>query len=395
MITSRCPPELFYQILVALDDPTLRLSCLVNQQFYSLAQGLLCRLHLSGTLERLFGQCNFFLADENQHLYSRVRKLSLDLFALPVYGDEALPSQLITLLVKLGPQINSLHINGETFDDELSSNAIVWKYLSPMFRSCIYQHLLPSVRFLKLSQVDGVPLFTILRNAPLLRHMHLGSDYGLVSSPLSEENSPLCAQGKITSLSVGPFNNQTDFHTDNTLAKFIEVNARNIHSLHLGSYDNATTLRFLSSCPTFTQHLLHLSIGTDLFNVATTHRLPDMLPLSMLPRLETLSLSIFFPYHSFLWFNWKAKCLQANTFTRKPSSLPLKKIYSSITYRSGTLGHIKLNDFTYNLDDLAQNPQLNCSMEFSVPISNGNEILQSIFADLRALFPSWDNAGRL
>ncbi|KAH8801339.1 hypothetical protein DL96DRAFT_1635935 [Flagelloscypha sp. PMI_526] len=264
-----------------------------------------------------------------------------------------------------------------------------------MFRSCLLEHVLPSVRFLELSQLTWVPIFTIFRSAPRLRHIHIGADYGLLSSYVLQESSTSCLHSTIASLSVGPFNCDRDFQIDTTLGSFVKLNGKTIRSLHFESYSDAFSLSFLSSCPTFTEHLLHFSAGIDLFDVATIHQFPDLLPLTMCPRLETLSFAIFFPYDSSVWFNWMAKCLRSATLSPPSSPLPLKKIYSTISYRSGVPSHKKTIDSTINLDDFAMNSQFDCSMEFSVPVSNGNEILQSVFADLRGLFPSCDQAGRL
>ncbi|KAH8801333.1 hypothetical protein DL96DRAFT_1564077 [Flagelloscypha sp. PMI_526] len=333
MATGRFPPELLVHVLNSLDSSTLHSSSLVSHEFCSIAQDLIFHhLPLHGTLERQLAQCDFLLADKNDHLCSRVRKLTIDLDGLPVSKNETVPPQLLALLVKLGSQINTLCINGHLWNDFLGAFSMLWTNLSPIFCNCLYQHVMPSIKILQLPQMASVPLPTILWYTPLLFHIHLGTDHGSVFSFDFWESGQTFLQGEVESLSIDPFRG-TDFGIDGPLATFIESNGGNVSKLHLGSccFNSPfpSSFEFLSSCPIMAEHLVHFSMGDDLF---------DFIDLQ---------------------------------------------------------GESDMSDFKNNLDEVAEYVYLDCSLDFSVPISEGNETLQSVFSSLQEQLPTWDQDGRL
>ncbi|KAH8834655.1 hypothetical protein DL96DRAFT_1581219 [Flagelloscypha sp. PMI_526] len=387
------PPELLLQVLTALDGPTLRSSSLVNRDFYSIAQGLNFRhLYIRGAVGRQLAQFDFLLADENHHLCSRVRKVSIDFDHL--FENPTIPPQLLALLVKLGPQIKALCINGELWN-EIGPYSMRWTDLPPTFLNCLYKHVMPSLKILELPQMAWVPLPTILQNTPPLRHIHPGTEHDSIFQPDLLESGELFQQGDVVSLSVDRFH-ELDFGIGAPLVKFIECNGRNIRTLHLGSYYDTYSyvhsFDFLSSCPIMTGNLVHLSFGEDLFHVA--ENVDVVFSLTMFPRLETFSCPILFPHRSSQWFRWLSDCL-LSAIVSTSSPLPLKKIYSLVSYSPALQEESDINDVQNNLDEVAEYLDLDCSLEFSVPISEGNETLQSIFRSLREQLPTWDQDGRL
>ncbi|KAH8834136.1 hypothetical protein DL96DRAFT_1810474 [Flagelloscypha sp. PMI_526] len=392
---SPFPPELAGCILSSLDGANLRSCSLVNKEFCMLSQDFLfCHLHVCATLPALVDQCNFFLAEENNHLSSRIRELSIDFDEYPAFheGDTAI-SQFTKLLIKLGTQISTLRIEGEFTDYEWDYEISVrWEDLSPTLCHCLYEHILPSLRNLELPGVANVPVFQILRKTPLLRHIHLGSDDGKISPYVVGEIRDVFFHQEVVSLSIGPFEEQ-DFRPDTELSKFIKYSEGNITTFHLSGTYRPPSLEFLSPFPEFTSHVLRFSIGQEMFHRAILSTSPDPLNLTVFQRLETFSCPITFPYRSSKGFNWIAKSLHSAIVSHQTLTLPLKKLYFPVTPEAASA--IEDQNVTNGLDDLAHNAHLSCSIEFSVPISVGREKVQSVFEGLREFFPSWDQMGKL
>ncbi|KAH8801335.1 hypothetical protein DL96DRAFT_1635930 [Flagelloscypha sp. PMI_526] len=265
-----------------------------------------------------------------------------------------------------------------------------------MFCNCLYDYVMPFLKTLELPQIANVPLRTICQKTPVLQYITLGSKHDSIFFYSFWESNDSYPQGKIVSLSIDPFH-ESDFGMEGRLVKFMDRNGKNIRSLHLGSYYHDHTFPrsfgFLSSCPTMIENLLHLSIGKDLFYFATAKE-PCVLSLAMFPRLESFSCPVLCPHHFSRWLDWISECFLPSPLSVSPP-LPLKKIYSSVISFTPLHGQDNTDNLENKLDDWANNSHLNCSLEFSVPMSEGNEKLQSVFADIRALLPSWDQKGRL
>ncbi|KAH8834658.1 hypothetical protein DL96DRAFT_1551400 [Flagelloscypha sp. PMI_526] len=338
----------------------------IAPKFETAVEFLFCHLHLQvtgATWKTQLSQCDFFLAKENDHLFSRIRNLSIDPEGLPVFEENPVPAQLKRLLIKLGSQVNSLRITGAPNRG--------WKELSLAFRSCISTYVLPYLNILELPEFVMVPIFQLLQNTPHLRHLHLGSGMNPLSPNLVGESYKKSFYRGLVSLSVGPFE-ELDFHVETSLSKIIECSGGNIATFHLGSHWNdlcPPSLKFLSPFPDFTSHILHFSIGEDLFYQAN---------------------------QSSQWFNWIAKSLHSTILSNSPATLPLKRLQFTSTPGDAIQRPIELYILENELDDLAHNPGISCSLEFRISLSEGQEKNEYIFTDLREdLFPAWDQMGRL
>ncbi|KAH8834132.1 hypothetical protein DL96DRAFT_1676351 [Flagelloscypha sp. PMI_526] len=261
-------------------------------------------------------------------------------FLFPDFQSGISIAQFTKLLIKLGTHISTLRIEGEFTDQEWDyERSIRWEDLSPTLCHCLYEHIMPSLKILELPGVACVPVFQILRKNPLLRHIHLGSE-------------------------DGPFE-EHDFRPDTELSKFIKYNEGNIATFHLdGDYSFSSSLEFLSPFPEFTSHVLHISIGHGMFERAK-------------------------------WFNWIAKSLHPALISLETSALPLKKLHLTVTPGDALQRPTENQVMTNELNNLAHNSRLSCSLEFSVSVSKGYDKFQSVFENLREFFPSWDQMGRL
>ncbi|KAH8834654.1 hypothetical protein DL96DRAFT_1704246 [Flagelloscypha sp. PMI_526] len=387
------PLELVRQILSLANGATLRSCSIVNKYFCVLSQEFLFyHLHLQPAGETGLARCDFFLAKENRHLSSRVRKLSIVLDNLPVFEGDTVPTQLTELLIQLGPQIYALQITGTS--EAYRGRHTAWMELSPVFRNCLSDYVMPYLKSLELPEFLLVHISEFLRNTPLLRHLHLDSGHHRTSPSLAGEDSEFIFPRGLMSFSVGMFE-ELDFQTDHPLKRVIECSEGTITSFHLGTHWldlYPLSLDFLSPFPGFTSHILRFSIGDDVFYEERAH---DLLNLTMFPRLETFSCPMCFQDRSPQWFNWVAKSLHRAILVQSSSILPLKRIQFTSAPKKPMERPAVLNTLENELNGLAHNPALACSLEFSVPISEGQEKVQSIFADLREFFPSWDQMGRL
>ncbi|KAH8834133.1 hypothetical protein DL96DRAFT_1579522 [Flagelloscypha sp. PMI_526] len=391
---SSLPPELVGQILSSLDDSNLRSCSLVSKEFCALSQEFLfCHLHVCATSEALVDRCDFFLAEKNNRLCSRIRELSIDFDRFPDFErDTPIIDQFTKLLIKLGSQISVLRIEGEFYDTDVEEgSSIFWEKISPELRYCLYENIMPSLRILELPRVASVPVFQILRRSPLLRHIHLGSEAGIISPYLDGEGGDPFFHRGVVSLSIGPFG-ERDFRPDTELSRLIKYHERNITTFQLGLLSDGhfpPSLEFLLSvsrvhfpCHSFF-HRATLSTGLDPLNV------------TIFRRLETFSCPMFFPYRASKWFNWIAMSLHPLVISHHTSAIPLKKLHFTVIPEDIVQRPIKGHSVVNELDYLAHNPYFSFSLEFSVTLSKGHEKVQSVFEGLREFFPSWDQMGRL
>ncbi|KAH8797892.1 hypothetical protein DL96DRAFT_1640219 [Flagelloscypha sp. PMI_526] len=388
---SSLPPELIGQISASLDAPALRRCCFVSQDFRTSAQSFLFSdLSLPGlkTLAATISRCDFFLADQNLRLSRHIKKLTIGVERLPICRNDQVPTELITLLVKIGPQLDTLCINGTTYDGAGFQFPTQWNNLSPLLRDCFLKHVMPSLRSLELQGIVSAPLFTIIRNIPFLRYLNIGS---------MEEKSPLLSDGdsitfssrELVTLSIGHFFGG-DFNPGTTLAQFLDCSSGVITSLNLWSHyitPELLSLQFLLPFPSFTSHLRYLSLGRCFFDQVVRPRGTDLLPLAMFPQLENLSFSIAFASYTARWFNWISDCLKLTLSKSLEPTISLKVLHFSIRTSRG--------EIRSTLNELGHNRAFKMSMEFTVDVEAGKENPWQTFRDIRRAFPIWDQAGRL
>ena len=127
---------------------------------------------------------------------------------------------------------------------------------------------MPFLTVLELRNVPLLPLFTILRNSPLLKHLLIGPVDDMDFPDLVGETYEPFVPGGLSSLSIDPFS-ESEFDEKSILGRFLECTSGRITSFHLGSYTEyffPPSLRMLSAFQDFTGHIKHLSLGKELFN---------------------------------------------------------------------------------------------------------------------------------
>ncbi|KAH8801327.1 hypothetical protein DL96DRAFT_792125 [Flagelloscypha sp. PMI_526] len=387
------PQELIYQTLsTSSDDDTLRSCSLVSRAFRPTAQSVLfSQLRIGGSLDRTLVICDFFLAEENRRFLRYVKKLTLVFNGLQVQSRQTPPAELISLLVKLGPQLNALYVEGSLWDEFGDEIPTLWPNLSSAFCDCLYNHVMPYLSVLELQGVTLIRLFTILRHCPKLQHLHMGLVDDIEVPDLVGETSDPFAPDGLSSLTLDPFT-KDEFDEFSILGTFLTRSGGRITYLEL-AYHHETpfppSLPFLSGFPDFTRHIKHLSLGKDLFNAVVVDGFSDeILPLHMFPQLENISFDITLEPLNDIWFDWIFDCLKLSTSF--PAANPfLKMVHFTI---QATSGEAK----AHKLDSLVHNPALSFSLGFTVPVKEGNATIDSYFHLLRSFwFPSWDQAGRL
>ncbi|KAH8824419.1 hypothetical protein DL96DRAFT_208016 [Flagelloscypha sp. PMI_526] len=172
------PPELILQISTFLDAPTLHACSLVSQDLRANAQHLLFSrvvLRHSGGVAAIVARCELLLAEKNHHLVGQIKKLTIEVLDMPIFQDGKVPVPLIALLVKIGPQIDTLRIGGWVYDPEGVREDIRFHSLAPSFRDCLFKHVMPFLRSLDLREMDSLPLITISQSCPVLQHLRIGA----------------------------------------------------------------------------------------------------------------------------------------------------------------------------------------------------------------------------
>ncbi|KAH8834648.1 hypothetical protein DL96DRAFT_1581215 [Flagelloscypha sp. PMI_526] len=385
----RLPPELVNLILSILDATTLRSFSLLSQESRQNALGFLFshfRLNSSNV-----AQCELFFAKENHHLYSQIKKLTIEANSLTLINDKVL-----ALLVSLAPQIHTLCLDGRTFGIEGLLDVIPWsEFVSPLW-NFLRENFLRSIVSLEIIELTSMPVFHVLHSCPMLQHLHIRSNEGLIPSKVEDDQIIWSSSAPKLDLSLEGFD-FSDFSRRYTLAHFLKLNGKRIASLHLGSYrGNAfhSSLNFLCTFTQFITNLQHLSLGRDYFHdFNPNHHYSTWLPFAMFPQLETLSFTILFPSGASIWFDWLAGALKSSISYSKTSAIPLKKLHFTIIHLS--LSPQETASLPKNFDDLANHSGLSCTVEFSVSVLEGSENIQSLFDELRVFFPSWDQSRRL
>ncbi|KAH8834643.1 hypothetical protein DL96DRAFT_1581193 [Flagelloscypha sp. PMI_526] len=387
------PQELIYQALpTSSDNDTLRSCSLVSRAFRPTAQSVLfSHICIGGSLDGTLAICDFFLAEENGRFLRYIQKLTLTFNGLQVQSSETPPVELVSLLIKLGPQINALYIEGLLEDEWGDEVPTLWPNLSPVFRDCLYNHVMPFLTVLELSGVTLIRLFTILRHCPMLQHLVI-EPFGDIEVPdlVGETSDPFAPDG-LSSLSLDRFT-EDEFDEHSILGRFLQCSGGCIKFFELVYHLEtpfSPSLQFLSGFQDFTRHIKHLSLGKDLFNaIVFNERRDDLLSLHMFPQLEKISFDITLEPLNDIWFDWVFDCFKLSTSF--PEANPfLKMVHFTIQATSGEAR-------AHKLDSLAHNPALSFSLGFTVPVKEGNATIDSYFHLLRSFwFPSWDQAGRL
>ncbi|KAH8796848.1 hypothetical protein DL96DRAFT_1643351 [Flagelloscypha sp. PMI_526] len=398
---SALPMDILLDILDCLDRFALKACSLVCQHFHQSTQKLLFS-HLVLSAWNWEVQCHFLLRHENTSRFSMIEKVTVELDELPVWDQDEKPDELISLLVKLGPQIEALCINGLLLGDSPmlgSRDGTRWSDMSTILKDCLLQHVIPGVKSLQLHEIGDAPLPLILCSCPRLRHLHIGAQYvGCSENILDELQSG--PYPNIVSLTLEPFNSY-DLDEKSSLTHFIKSAGDQISSLTLVAPWLgwiSPDLAFLEPFISIWANLRHLIFGIKLYNTIA-NELPTqfvprhLLPLSNFSQLETVTIPMHIHTSSQAtskywdcWFNWLNAVV---TFAPIPTSLKALRFYILPQLN-------RLQDFGPSPSSLDQvQDRFNFHLDFIVPFSVESGKIEMVFGFARSTFPSWNDVGKL
>ncbi|KAH8796857.1 hypothetical protein DL96DRAFT_1643383 [Flagelloscypha sp. PMI_526] len=390
---SILPLDVLPDILESLTVHTLKNCSLVNHHFHQMTQGLLfSHLFLSSSTWR--ERCAFYLDSTNACRLAMVTKLSLNPDHLPVQDN--VPPNLVELLVQLSSQIETLCIDGYFLSDGRSDVACAsWSYISSVFRECLCQHIMPSVTSLQLTELGELPLFSVLKSCPLLRHLQIGSEFVNSTEVYLDGNITPCSLPDIVGLTLKPLS-LPDLDMKRSLAHFIKSQGKRIASLRLVqpcSSDLRPGLDFLQPFPDLKGNLQHLYFGdiSDEYNEAEEFiKAFNYSSVADFCALQTITIPIHIPWSKEEWddwFHWISDYISSSS----PPFPPLNTVRFSISLE----GYYpdQFDGSPHLLDNLKDScPFL---LDFIVQNSVSSVTIDQTFTLVRATFPTWDEAARL
>ncbi|KAH8796825.1 hypothetical protein DL96DRAFT_1721746 [Flagelloscypha sp. PMI_526] len=391
---STLPLDIFPSILDSLRVYDLTSCSVVSRDLHRMTQGPLFS-HLRLSCWQWDARCQFFLSIATESRCSLVKKLTIELDEL----NDSSPD-LISLLIKLGPRVTTLHIDGFVRGKEIDEwpTSTWWPNLSPAFVDCLFQHVMPSVRSLRFHEVGAIPIFLVFAHCPLLRDFWLGSLY--LDGPQTDTTNEVGSDPvpNVVSLMFKPFA-PDDLEETTPLAHFIKQSGHRITSLHLNQKEEGgifQNLDDLQPFPDLKANLKHLYLGRR-FHFGVVQNIPrefdqaDLLPLASFPSLQTLT----FPMYNFssqeawdCWFKWIAAVMSLAGDSIPPSLKAIRFIHFPQISPSDSFGGTP-----HSLDKLYDKGHF--SLEFVMSQWIRKEKLSEAFALVRTIFPSWEAAGRL
>ncbi|KAH8796850.1 hypothetical protein DL96DRAFT_1825647 [Flagelloscypha sp. PMI_526] len=218
---SSLPLDILASILGSLDFNTLRECSLVSRRFHLETHPLLFS-HLQVNHWTWKEKCQFLLHLENSNRRKMIKKLSILLVHLPIREEHNVPTNLTEILVKSGPQIETLSIDGYYDGGGLGDpEGTPWSDLSLVFRDALSQHVMPSVQSLQLKEVGHFPLFPVLKNCPLLRNLTIGANWIFRTEYYAGGRESSGSLPEIISLPLHPFL-PSDLMEAGSLSQFIK-----------------------------------------------------------------------------------------------------------------------------------------------------------------------------
>ncbi|KAH8834468.1 hypothetical protein DL96DRAFT_1757185 [Flagelloscypha sp. PMI_526] len=384
------PLDVLPNILHFLAAQDLQTCSIVNHSFHQDVHPLLFS-HLVLCYRTWDKKCRFLLHDMNTNRCALISKLTIQLEMLPVYRSSQVPTELISLLVKISPQVRSLNIDGFKENEyEAYNDGTSWEYISPIFRDILCQHLMPPVQSLRIVNIGGLPVY------------HFSSGYAeYPPADYTTGDAERATLPDITSLTLDPFLT-SDQREITSLSHFVKGAVGKLSSFTIfepfRSY-HSINLQFLQPFEEIRTYLHHLSLGFILYNFivygkrfSPQFNSTELLPLASFSQLQTVSISIRIPSTKQewdYWFKWLTVSLEATDSTRIPTTF--KALRLTVIPHLASSGNFSATP--HPLNDLHNN--FNFSIELTVPISLGNEMVEKTFTLLRSTLPSWDGHGKL
>ncbi|KAH8796831.1 hypothetical protein DL96DRAFT_1643316 [Flagelloscypha sp. PMI_526] len=396
---SALPLDILPGILDCLNFSTLKECSLVNHQFHQSTQKLLFS-HLVICARTWEKKCQFFLNTAGKRRVSIIEKLTIEFNELPILEQYEVPTALISLVVELGPQIQSLCLNGYIPEDSSfpDQDAISWRSIAPIFRDCLCHHVMPSVTSLQWQEVGEVPLFSILSICPHLRCLHVGSEYVQSTDSFDIEDVEVGSLPKTLNLTIQPFS-EADLAATTSLAHFIKVSGRRIETLTIVPVFYAIPFAgvpFLRPFIEMQKHLRHLHLGLKVYEFITSKLVQgfaseNLLPLASFVQLNSLTITIPTLSHkptSDRFFSWLSAVISF-----AGNSIPETLTVIRFPLLPRPLWRETFDATPHALNYLQQ--RCHFTLDFILTSSEGNEDIKRVFNRVRATFPSWDNAGKL
>ncbi|KAH8798761.1 hypothetical protein DL96DRAFT_1638672 [Flagelloscypha sp. PMI_526] len=381
------PLDLLPNFLCSLDTSALEQCSLVSWSFHRVARQLLfSHLVLCGKTWK--AKCMVLLDAADDHLVKLTKSLTLDAVDMPVFFQEdEVPPLLIAVLQRFRGH------RFETFRMTCLPAEMKWSFLNPHFVDLITGSILPCTSSLQLFGFTCIPLLKVIGRCPGLLDIALGAHSDTIGDQIDQSEAIHLPSGA-RSISFGVFGT-SDFDANNSLAKYMGQTDMKIRSLSFAEYCSnnqfPTSLSFLEPFGSLTHHLLHLSFGSQLYDViATENEYHAVLPLQMFPQLQTLQFAFsadqapdevmdrWTP-----WCNW---------------------VYSIFTSEFGRPGSLEILRFSMYPSD-QQRPEttldgLAGTVDFEIHIcvdgSGGNAgHFEDTVVSVRNSLPSWDEAGNL
>ncbi|KAH8796852.1 hypothetical protein DL96DRAFT_1721775 [Flagelloscypha sp. PMI_526] len=397
---SILPLDVLPDILDSLRVSVLRKCSLVNRYFHQITHRLLFS-HLVLSSWDWEEKCLFLHNNSNVNRLWMIKRLSIQLDELPVLKTDVVPAELISLLVKLGPQIETLCIDGLWPGSSIGEgNGTPWLDISPEVRDCLCRHVMPSVQSLQFKEVCETPLLLILSSCPRLHHLHIGGELQYVDCTAKATTDTIIPNPfpEILSLTLEPF---FSHHLDETrsLAHFLIRAGGQISSLTLVvpvTWGIRPNLYFLKPFRGIWTHLKHLTFGTGLYNdiakpFPREFPITEMFPLANFSQLETVTIPMNIHFHIKEWDHWFNWVMAVLVFTG-PQSIPTS--FRAFRFSIPSLFYLKTsNSLPHPLDEMQD--KFNIHLDFTVPHSAEMEKIDMMFALIRSTFPSWDAANKL
>ncbi|KAH8834593.1 hypothetical protein DL96DRAFT_1810835 [Flagelloscypha sp. PMI_526] len=279
------PIDLLPNILSSLEASDLEKCCLVTQSFHGVARQLLfSHLILSSTTWK--AKCRFLLDAPDDHLLKLTKSLTIYIVGMPVFFEvDEVPSLFVSLLQKFdGHRLAAFCMNA-------LPNEYRWLDLSPHFERLIFDSILPFTSSLQFVGFTYIPLLRVIGRCSGLLDNALGANSDSIGNLVTQSEKTQVLPS-VRSISFGTFGT-SDFNANISLSQYLGLPETRIQSLSFAEYCSSDkfpiSLSFLGPFRILTQHLLHLSFGTQLYDViVAAGGQYKILPLGMFPQLQTL-----------------------------------------------------------------------------------------------------------
>ncbi|KAH8832057.1 hypothetical protein DL96DRAFT_1706437 [Flagelloscypha sp. PMI_526] len=388
------PTDLFPFILCLLSTSQLGVCSLVNSQMQHMSQALLfSHYDFRNITGRWATQREFFLSSRGQMLAKHIRSLAIHLY---IFDSQSLDD--LSELLSLVHSITRLEI-----DAGYTGRCQTWSDVVPGLWDALFSKVGEDVQSLTVNRVRGVPLEYVLVRCPSLRHLQFWPiDSGYMN--IEKWTTPPCTRSHFRSLTISSF---TGLHPG--LESFLQQTRHGLQELHRLSYHQHEPSPFFQLVHSLRETLVHLSFDSHLFATVSRARDPDLLPLSALTRLQTLTFYAWLPGIGPLP-SWKPGTTKAATppCGTKDDSYPFHIWIARLiteeglplsftTFRFLILIHSKPYEFLRHeeLDSLAASTRAGVKLSFELNCEGSHFGHTSAVRVVEQYLPTWKELGKL